>query len=511
MPNQIIKQSTLAVIKKALCEVYRYHDQLTDLFERHQFTLNPDVEVTNRRQRVSAYLDHQDWDDSKTVRRLLAMLEEVVVLLESTPTGDIGHWGEQMLAALEREGFTWEDSRFSTHSLTRLSMSINDIYKINSLTPEERLAHAGVTLPPRKESPMASGNGEVTRRAVAPPPQGGDTLENRILRALYERAGHPDRSYGSRRLSHHLDVDHSEIEATVGRMVPWGLVERILTEVGGEGFRVSITGFGIYQAELRDLINETDVQARDSAANKMLNIFSEKRHHGQVYLRRQDVILAGGGRESAERAFKQLEDFGLIRVGPGDLGSSMEAYCITDDGLAVVRGDRRIEDFAAYRVIPGSAQPVSSEEVTPSMTTAATEKRIFIGHGGSGDWRILKDFIQDRLGLKWEEFNRESPAGFSAKERLKQMLDSSCFAFLVMTAEDEHPDGTRHARENVIHEIGLFQGRLDFEKAIIIFEDGCEEFSNIHGLQEIRYPKGHIRAVFEEVREVLEREGILKR
>ena len=27
-----------------------------------------------------------------------------------------------------------------------------------------------------------------------------------------------------------------------------------------------------------------------------------------------------------------------------------------------------------------------------------------------------------------------------------------------MTAEDEHADGTKHARENVIHEVGLFQG-----------------------------------------------------
>jgi hypothetical protein len=32
------------------------------------------------------------------------------------------------------------------------------------------------------------------------------------------------------------------------------------------------------------------------------------------------------------------------------------------------------------------------------------------------------------------------------------------------------------------HEVGLFQGRLGFEKAIVLLEDGCEEFSNIKGL-----------------------------
>jgi predicted nucleotide-binding protein len=56
------------------------------------------------------------------------------------------------------------------------------------------------------------------------------------------------------------------------------------------------------------------------------------------------------------------------------------------------------------------------------------------------------------------------------------MLDDAVFAFLVMTAEDERAYGTRRARANVIHEVGLFQGRLGFEKAIILLEEGCSEF-----------------------------------
>jgi predicted nucleotide-binding protein len=65
-----------------------------------------------------------------------------------------------------------------------------------------------------------------------------------------------------------------------------------------------------------------------------------------------------------------------------------------------------------------------------------------------------------------------------------------------------------NARLNVIHEAGLFQGRLGFQKAIILLEEGCEEFSNIHGLGQIRFPDGNISAKFEEIRKVLEREGI---
>ncbi|MDY0250865.1 MAG: nucleotide-binding protein [Pseudomonas sp.] len=134
---------------------------------------------------------------------------------------------------------------------------------------------------------------------------------------------------------------------------------------------------------------------------------------------------------------------------------------------------------------------------------------IFIGHGRSHDWRDLKDFISERLNLPWDEFNRVPVAGLTNITRLAQMLDQACIALLVMSAEDEQAEGNHHARMNVIHEVGLFQGRLGFERAIVLLEEGCEEFSNIQGLGQIRYPKGNISAVFEDIRQVLERENII--
>ena len=136
--------------------------------------------------------------------------------------------------------------------------------------------------------------------------------------------------------------------------------------------------------------------------------------------------------------------------------------------------------------------------------------KVFIGHGHSLAWRELKDFISDRLKLPWDEFSRLPVAGVPNTIRLAQMLDQACMAFLLMTAEDEDAEGNLHARENVIHEAGLFQGRLSFERAIILLEEGCQEFSNIEGLGQIRFPKGNISAVFEEIRRVLEREKIIQ-
>lgn len=143
------------------------------------------------------------------------------------------------------------------------------------------------------------------------------------------------------------------------------------------------------------------------------------------------------------------------------------------------------------------------------MTNEASSDGIFVGHGRAQAWRELKDFLQERLGLRWNEFNRVSAAGVPTALRLGELMDDSAFALLVLTAEDETADGEMQARMNVIHEVGLFQGRLGFSKAIVVLEEGCAEFSNIAGLGQIRFPKGRISAAFEEIRQVLEREGLL--
>ena len=160
-------------------------------------------------------------------------------------------------------------------------------------------------------------------------------------------------------------------------------------------------------------------------------------------------------------------------------------------------------------VKPAEELPKNTQQPTNQNTMNNENKKIFIGHGHSEVWRVLKDFIVETLGLEYEEFNRISPAGKSNKERLKEMLEACCMAFLIMTGEDEQADGSFSARDNVIHEAGLFQGKLSFEKAIVLLEDGCQEFSNIEGLGQIRFPKGNIRAAFEDIRDILKRESMI--
>lgn len=173
------------------------------------------------------------------------------------------------------------------------------------------------------------------------------------------------------------------------------------------------------------------------------------------------------------------------------------------------------EAAATTRPAPPQRQPINRppnsggivQKIEPVLLDN-NHKTVFIGHGRSPIWLQLDKFLRDRLHLATDEFNAESTAGVPTVRRLEEMLARASFAFLVMTAEDVHADSTAHARENVIHEVGLFQGKLGFERAIVLLENGCQRFSNIDGLTHIPFPKGDIEPAFEKIRQVLEREKI---
>jgi predicted nucleotide-binding protein len=135
-----------------------------------------------------------------------------------------------------------------------------------------------------------------------------------------------------------------------------------------------------------------------------------------------------------------------------------------------------------------------------------TKVRIFIGHGQNPSWRELKDHLQDKQRLAVEAYETDARAGGSISDVLGLMMRRATFAVLVLTGEVLDVDGKLHARDNVIHELGLFQGRLGFNRAIPLVEDGVAEFSNLHGVQQIRFAKGGIKETFGEVLAVIKKE-----
>ena len=141
---------------------------------------------------------------------------------------------------------------------------------------------------------------------------------------------------------------------------------------------------------------------------------------------------------------------------------------------------------------------------------AQKETAIFIGHGRSKLWARLQLYIKDELGIPTFTFESETHTGETIINILTSFLDKSSFAILVLTAEDETVEGSMRARQNVIHEAGLFQGRLGFEKVILLKHSNTEDLSNLAGLQYIPFTGDNIEQTFYELSRVLKKHGLVQ-
>lgn len=135
---------------------------------------------------------------------------------------------------------------------------------------------------------------------------------------------------------------------------------------------------------------------------------------------------------------------------------------------------------------------------------------IFVGHGRSKLWYEVVTMLNDDCGLNCiNYFEKKSQAGRFIGDALRDFQNETTFAIIVMTAEDETKDNKLRARQNVIHEIGFFQGKLGFEKVAILKQKQVESFTNIDGLQYIEFDDINIDQTFYKLRQMLVREHII--
>ena len=135
---------------------------------------------------------------------------------------------------------------------------------------------------------------------------------------------------------------------------------------------------------------------------------------------------------------------------------------------------------------------------------------VFLGHGRSKLWARVQLYLKDDLKINTVSFESDSHTNETIINILEDFLNKATYAILILSAEDETSDGKTRARQNVIHEAGLFQGRLGFNRVTLLKQDKTEDFSNVAGLQFIPFTGDNIEQTFYELQRILKKAGLLR-
>jgi predicted nucleotide-binding protein len=140
------------------------------------------------------------------------------------------------------------------------------------------------------------------------------------------------------------------------------------------------------------------------------------------------------------------------------------------------------------------------KRVMEIMSLSPHPRQVFVTHGQGSDWREVTHFIEKECspGLPTLELASRPHMGRTLIEKLDTESAHCSYAVIVMTGDDILGDEVR-ARENVMHEIGFFQGRYGRPRVCLLHEDGVGIPSNLLGVGYSPFPKGQISKAFIEL------------
>lgn len=154
--------------------------------------------------------------------------------------------------------------------------------------------------------------------------------------------------------------------------------------------------------------------------------------------------------------------------------------------------DKGVEDFILKLVF-------IVKEIKKKMCSS-----IFISHGHAELLKYqIKDFVQNKLGKTALILSEQPNNGMTIVEKLEAASEKCNKAIILLTKDDETADGSMRSRQNVIHEIGFFQGKYGRKNVIFLCEEGVELFTNISGIVYVKFDRDHFSEIFEQLRNEL--------
>lgn len=236
---------------------------------------------------------------------------------------------------------------------------------------------------------------------------------------------------------------------------------------------------------------------RKALADLLDDEFTRK---GQRPLGSFEVDVAGTYVQRGARLLAELKkhDLGLF----GDVAEiSLEPTAQGGNGPVFARGhlERLLREIDTVFEIRAASAPASRYASGPAET-----QTVFISHGRATDWREVQFYIEKDIRLETRELAQEPNGGDTVGAKLERVAAVCDSAVIVMTGDDLDAEGLARARENVMHEIGYFQGRLGAKRVCLLHEEGVSIPSNLAGIVYVPFPKGHITSALATLRRELE-------
>ncbi|MCW2900188.1 MAG: ribokinase [Streptosporangiaceae bacterium] len=251
-----------------------------------------------------------------------------------------------------------------------------------------------------------------------------------------------------------------------------------------------------------------------TAANILRNLESDQ---ATVVVKRSIGVSAfrWDGDEIAKDFYSQIpldEDEIEDATGAGDVFAAGLLAVVASDRLQIELGSLLGISLARHKLgYVGSHGHSELAGVTRDFIRSLDAERrrqtlpqgVFIAHGHDQQWLAVKFFIEELFDLP--VFSFESDVWYSRQvtEALSDYLGRCSFAVCVLTAEDLTDEGHWTARQNVVHELGLFEGKYGSERVMLLIEEGCE-FDQGNTLNGIRFPHNGIDRTFWRLRRMLQ-------
>ncbi len=271
--------------------------------------------------------------------------------------------------------------------------------------------------------------------------------------------------------------------------------------------------------EFLELGDRVAGESEDDVARRLLDRISGDR--GMLIVKQRDGVHSWR-RESGKVAHEfypqevlpddEVED----ATGAGDVFAAGLLAALTSERLQTELGSLLGMTLARHKLrYVGSHGHARLAKVTrdfigsldATRRTPALPRGVFVAHGRSPAWLAVKAFVEERFRLPVYSFESDAWGSRPVTEALTDYLGRCSFALCVLTAEDATGDGHLMARQNVVHEIGLFQGRYGFDRALMLVEEGCEFLPQGVERSTIAFPKNGIDRTFWHLDRMIEDQG----